>query len=185
MKLKQFALPGLLILIALVAVACDIAGTGDKSTDAAAAQQFIPHPDGYAEYGTENIQDSISNTLAGAGILTGNPIQGILVNQVDSFINCYRDVGAFDARIHVKNVNLDSLTPVAGVVGVINQSRIIDNFLSCASPLSGQSADEIQPCSGGGTFTAEGDTFYYIYAATGPELCGLYANHFRQYPSGG
>lgn len=185
MKVKRIVLFGILIIIALVVAACDPTDTGNTSTDAAAAQQFIPHPGGYAEHDTENIQDTIADTLTGAGVLTGNPIQSVLINQISNFIDCYRDVGAFDARIHVKNVNLESITPVAGVVGVINQDRVIENFLSCASPLRSQSSELIQPCSGGGTFQAEGDTFYYIYAASGAELCGIYESHFRQYPAAG
>jgi hypothetical protein len=181
MRIKPIYLIALLLITLLVA-ACDPTDTNDSANDAAAAQQYIPHPAGYAEHPTDNIQDAIANTLAGAGIVTGNPVQGVLINQISSFVDCYRDVGAFDARVHVQNINVSAVnTPVAGVVGVINQDRIVSNFLNCATPLRSQTLDAPNPCAGGGSFEAAGDTFTFIYAASSPELCSIYQAHFNQF----
>ena len=175
----------ILIALPLVLVACE--ETGDTNQDTAAAQQFIPSPSGYAEHETDNIQDAIATTLGGAGALTGNIPQAAIVAQINNMVNCYREVGAFDAKMHIQNVTLsDMQTPVAGVVAVVNADRVTSNFVSCANPANNtrsQSASLVNPCFDSGTFEAEGDTFLYFYGATDAPLCLAYGAHFGQYTS--
>ena len=100
-------------------------------------------------------------------------------------IDCYRDVGAVDAKVYVEQVtNLEGLRlPIAGVLAVINQDRLRENFLSCVTNtaldelLSPQSL-EPEPCYGSGTFTSQGDTISYIYGATDRPLCQLMEQYF-------
>lgn len=172
-----------LILTALALTACS--PTGDTSEDAGAAQSFVPSPSGYAEHETDDIQDAIAGTVAGASGVTGNIPVTLMTGALERFIDCYRNVGAFDARIHIQNVNLSNMQePTAGVVGVINQSRVLSNFSSCANPVTGASAQGLSllnPCANSGTFSAEGESFSYFYAATNTPLCQAYAQHFAQY----
>jgi hypothetical protein len=174
----------MLILTTLVLTACG--ETGDTSEDAGAAQSFIPSPSGYAEHETDDIQNAIAGTIAGASGATGNIPAVAVTGAVEGFVDCYRDVGAFDARLHIQNINLsEGLAPTAGVVGVINQSRVLSNFVSCANPMGGAASAQglslFNPCANTGSFTAEGESFSYFYAATNTPLCQAYAQHFAQY----
>lgn len=162
--------------------------TGHTSGDAPAAQSFFPNVPGYNVQATNSVQDAIVTALGGASLLSGNPIQAALVMQVDRVIDCYRDVGAVDARIYVEQLsNLDSVrVPVAGVLAVINQDRVRDNFLACISqtPLDGMfrsQAAQPEPCYGSGTFRFGNDTISYLFAATDRPLCQSFEAHFRQF----
>lgn len=175
-----------ILLTMLILVGCQ--ETGDTDTDIEAAQSFFPSLAGYTTYETESIQEAVTTALGGAGVLTGNVVQAALVERIDSLISCYRRTGAVDARIFVEQVsNLDSVrVPIAGVLAVINQDRIRDNFLACISdtPLDGvlgTQSVEPEPCTGSGTFEFEGDTISYLYAATDKPLCGLFNVHFAQF----
>jgi hypothetical protein len=183
-KLLIVVLCGLLTLAGCNLV---LQSTGHTSTDPQAAQRFFPQFGNYNISATDDIQTAITTALGGAGLLTGNPAQAALVAQIDTVINCYKEVGAVDARIYIERVTLDDLRiPTAGVLAVINQDRIRENFLSCVTrtPLGGllgaQSAQP-EPCLGSGTFTFEGNTISFLYAATDTPLCDLFAQHFRQY----
>lgn len=179
-----------IILSLLVLTACElnIPETGDQNTDAEAAQSFLPTIQGYTTHSTTTVQDAIVSALGGASLLTANPVQAALVAKIDGMVDCYRDVGAFEARAYVENLsNLDAARlPIAGVLAVVNQNRVRENFLACAAqtPLDGlfgaQSA-EPEPCYGSGTFNFAGDTISYIYAATDTPLCDIFAQYFAQY----
>ena len=182
-----------LLLIAVVALtACSLTGeTGDSSTDAAAAQSFVPDLPGYTEHTTDNLRDTLTGLLGGAGVLTGNPVQALLVAKVDDLIDCYQDVGALEAKIYTQNVDLSEIAiPIGGVLAVVNQDRVRDNFLSCLlrppnAGLFGAQAAEPEPCFGYGTFTFEEETISFVYAATDQPLCTAFNQFFAPYsPTG-
>ncbi|MFW5692065.1 MAG: hypothetical protein ACOCX3_01805 [Chloroflexota bacterium] len=177
----------LILLSALMLAACET--TGDTSEDAEAAQSFFPQLSGYTVQSTDNVQDAISSALAAAGVGTGNFVATGAVLKIDDFIDCYRSVGAFDARIFVEQPT-DALivegvrAPMAGVVVVINQDRVMDNLLPClarAPEAFSPQAIVPEPCYGNGTFEFAGDTIGYLYAATDRPLCERFAQHFSQY----
>jgi hypothetical protein len=99
-------------------------------------------------------------------------------------IACYQGVGAFAAKVYVE-ANVSNLVqgqiPSAGALAVLNQDRLASNFLACAlgggQGLSAQS-DQPQPCFGSGSFTADGETLHYLYAATNPNLCAQFQSLF-------
>ena len=171
----------IIILGLLILAGC--ADTGHRSTDPQAAQSFFPTFANYTVQGTENTQDSIAAILGGAGLMTGNPVQILLVERLDTLLDCYRDRGAFDARIYTSNIQLDSLgVPIAGVLAVINRDRIAADFGSCItrSPLSAQGV-EPEPCTGYGSFTYQDDTIDYAYGASDQPLCNLFQAHFNTF----
>ncbi|PJF22912.1 MAG: hypothetical protein CUN56_03595 [Phototrophicales bacterium] len=182
-----------LVLLMLIMAGCQ--ATGDSKDDAAAAQSFFPDLAGYTVSNTDNIQDAITTTLTGAGISTGNLLATGVILQVDNFIDCYREVGAFDARIYVEDPSADMIQeglrpPRAGVLVIINQDRAIENLLPCltqppsvSDAFSAQAAQP-QPCFGNGEFQFEGDTIRYIYAATDRPLCAAWESHFMTYKTG-
>lgn len=164
------------------AVGVAVPTTGDTSTDPSAAQQFLPTVAGYNALDADSIVDALTMIAGGGSTLSGNLAALGLVTQIDSMIQCYQNVGAAAARIYVPANAIDiagqisqGQTPNLGVVAIINQDRLVNNFLSCAlgggnQGFSAQAA-EPQPCAGSGTFTANGQTLHYLYAATYQDLC--------------
>ncbi len=152
-----------------------------------AAQQFVADLPGYVSINANSITDALSTISGGASILTGNPVAAAMIAQIDGMIACYQDVGAVAAKIYAQ----PDLTKVAagqvptiGALAVINQNRLVNNFLPCAlgsnRGLSAQAESAAQPCGSSGTFTANGETLWYVYAATQQELCTAIAQHLPQ-----
>jgi hypothetical protein len=159
--------------------------TGDTSADASAAQQFLPNVPGYNALDADSLVDALALVAGGGSLATGNLAGVGLVTQIDGMIQCYQNVGAAAARIYVPADTVSiagqvaqGQLPSAGVVAIINQDRLVNNFLSCAlgggaQAFSAQAA-EPQPCAASGTFTSNGQTLHYLYAATTPDLCATF-----------
>ncbi len=182
----------LMLLCMLALSACNFGtSTDDTNTDVEAAQNFFPNLTGYNISSADSIIDAVTTTLGGASLVTGNPIAAVLIERADTMIGCYQEVGAADARIYTQRINLTEPTvPTAGVLAIVNQNRVVDNFLHCLTqnPLSGafsaQSANP-EPCYGYGTFAFNGDNVSFFYVATDTPLCDLFNSAFVQYnPSG-
>jgi len=180
----------LLILTVILIAACSRFGvpggavvptTGNTSSDAAAAQQYVPDIPGYISTNASNISSAISTISGGASILSGNPVSALMIAQIDGMISCYQQVGAVAAKIYAQ-ADIASLAagqiPAVGALAVVNQDRVTSNFLPCAlgsgKGFSAQSAAP-QPCANSGSFTANGNTYLYLYAATTQDLCSLIA----------
>lgn len=174
----------LTVSLALLLVIVGCGPSGGSSDDASAAQRFLPTVSGYSQTNADNITDAITTAGGGAAILTGNAIAAAAVAQIDSMVQCYQDVGAVAANVYTQ-ANLANLlqgeVPRVGAVAVVNQDRLANNFLDCAlggqGLMSAQSA-AVQPCAGSGSFTSEGQTLHYLYAATDAEFCGTVQQHF-------
>jgi hypothetical protein len=176
-----------LILVAAAVVAlgaCSIVpGTGDKSTDAAAAQSFVPpNIPGYDSTDAANVTDALTKVGAAGSLLTGNIVSAGAIAKLNNMIACYQSVGAVAARVYVdKNIALNPNAPKVGVLAVINTTRIQHNLMSCVlnTGASAQAANEIQPCGGSGEKVVNNETLNYVYAATTPELCATFQAQFN------
>lgn len=173
----------ILLCILVAATGCDAIGrTDDSKTDAEAAQSLMPTFTGYTSLPTENIQDAITKVIGAGTLATGNPLGAAATARIDAMITCYRDVGAVDARVFVSNT-LENGLPVAGVLGVVNNTRLVTNFLECSvdpgrdSGPTAQSA-EPQPCTGTGNLTVNGESITYLYVASSQTLCTKFEDHF-------
>ena len=157
--------------------------TGDSSEDPAAAQSFFPTYDNYTIQGSESTQDAIVTALGGTAAMTGNPIMVALVERVDTLLDCYREVGAVDAKIYLEKPETmgEVRAPIAGVLLVINQDRVVENFASCITSVPFAQSAEVEFCSGFGTFEFEDDTIHFFYGATNTPLCDMYQTHFSAY----
>lgn len=175
------------LMSALTACGASTTTTG-TANDAQSAQSYLPTLGGYQVTEAENITDAIS-AAAGQGVdAIGNPALEQVVTRMDSFVQCYNDVGAVAANIYTQ-IDLGSLLsgdfiPSVGAVAVVNQDRVRENLLACA--LSGAQAQSLRsatpdPCTSSGTFTAGEDTFTYIYVGSKQEFCTDVAAHFAQY----
>jgi hypothetical protein len=181
----------LLILAVILIAACSRFGvpggavvptTGNTSNDAAAAQQYVPDLPGYISTNASSIASAVSTISGGASILSGNLIGAAMVAQIDGMISCYQQVGAVAAKVYAQ-VDIASVAsgqiPSVGALAVVNQDRIAGNFLPCAlgsgKGFSAQSAAP-EPCANSGTFSANGNNYLYIYAASNQDLCTLIAS---------
>ncbi|GAB4527384.1 MAG: hypothetical protein OHK0046_45140 [Anaerolineae bacterium] len=176
----------LLVIMSLTLMACSAGGTGDSRDDAQAAQAFLPALTGFTTYETDSITDAVATALGSASAVTGNAPGAVLFERIDTLIDCYREVGAVDARIYVQQIDVSNVAvPLAGVVAVVNQNRVRNNFLGCITqtPLDGVFGAQsvVEPCTSSGTFTSGGDTISYIYAATNTPLCDQFERHFSRY----
>ena len=189
-RLALFSVFALMLLFA----ACDsinvniVPTTGDSSLDAAAAQSVMPNLSNYGYTSTDarNITDAIAAVGGTASLFTGNPAAAAAIAKIDDMIGCYQNVGAVAARVYTYT-NIGELfqgqVPKVGALAVVNRDRIVSNLAACAlntgSGFSAQ-ATQIEPCAGTGTLTRDGETLDYIYAATDPQLCTLFAAALQQ-----
>lgn len=184
MPRRLLLLPLLLIILsgceALGSLSGAVPTTGDTAADPSAAQRFLPNLSNYGYIATDatSISSAIASVGGSASLITGDPVTAALINQIDAMIQCYGRVGAVAARIYTEN-NIGSVlqgqVPRLGVLAVVNQDRVVNNFLQCALRQNGISAQAaVEPCGGTGQFSRDGETLHYLYAATSPELCTLF-----------
>ena len=176
-----------LAALTLVLAACSQIGTGgvitapdtgDSASDPSSASQFLPTLGGYitvADAGS--ISDVLTAVGAPASLISGNPVGAALFAQLDGMIGCYQNVGAIAARVYVQ-ADFQALRqgeiPRVGAMAVINQDRIVNNFVPCALGNAPRAQDAIQPCSNSGSFVVNGETLFYVYGATQPDLCAQF-----------
>lgn len=175
----------LMLAVLMLGAACSRIGipggaavptTGNTSSDPSSASQFVPDLPGYLSTNASTISSAVSTISGGASILSGNPISAALIAQIDGMIACYQSVGAVAAKVYAQ-ADIATLAqgqvPALGALAVINQDRLVNNFLPCAlgsnRGFSAQAAE--QPCSGSGSFVVNNETLWYVYAATKQELC--------------
>jgi hypothetical protein len=181
----------LLVLVATFGAACSRLGvpggavvptTGNTSSDPSAAQQFVPELPGYLSTNASNISTAISTITGGASALSGNLVGTALIAQIDGMIACYQNVGAVAAKVYAQAdiaTIAQGQVPTVGALAVVNQDRLVNNFLPCAlgSGPNTLGAQAAQPCSGSGSFVVNNETLWYLYAATNQDLCTAIVQH--------
>ena len=163
------------ILPLVLALACMPAdGTRDSKEDAAAAQQYLYHDiPGYSELDTLDALFAIDQFIAAANLISGNFLMAGLIERVGTLGMCYQEAGALAARTY--SVVSEGKY---GLLLVVNQDRVIRNFLSCVTR-----GPAIAQVGGGnclkiGSFRANEDNYLYVYAGTHADLCDTLAEHF-------
>lgn len=176
-----------LVVAAVVSlVGCQVVpSTGDKNTDAAAAQSFVPPTiAGYNATDAASVTDALTKVGAAGSLLTGNIVSAGAIAKLDNMIACYETVGAVAARVYIdQNITANPNEPKVGVLAVINTTRIQRNLLNCVLNTGGASAQSvgsaIQPCGGSGDKIVNKETLNYVYAATTPDLCRIFQAQFN------
>lgn len=171
-------------LVLLVAAGCRLVpGTGDTSSDAAAAQNFVPATiAGYTSTEASSVLDALSKVGVSGSVITGNlPLAGAIA-KLDDLIRCYQGVGAVSARVYTET-NMPTVgVPKIGVLAVINTTRLQRNVVQCVANIGdragAQSFGDVQPCGGSGSHTVNGENLEYVYGATAPELCSVFQAQF-------
>jgi len=176
----------LILCLAVVMVAgCRLVpGTGDTAQDPAAAQNFVPQSiSGYNVTDATSIVDALSKAGMSASLVTGNIPAAGAIAKLDNMIQCYKNVGAVEARVYTQSTMTELDVPKVGALAVVNLTRVGRNFLACAVNTDGgasaQSVGQVQPCGGSGTKEVNGETLAYVYAATTPELCSIFQAQFN------
>ncbi len=177
----------LLLIGLLLVTGCTLNSgpTGNTASDVSSASNLLPSISGYTRTDAASITDAITAAGGGASLLSGNLAVAGAITQIDRMLDCYREVGAVAANVYTQ-VDIASLLqsqlPRIGAVGVINQDRVVNNFLSCAvgSANTGFSAQDaqVQPCGGSGSLVVNNENITYVYAATSPDLCQAIQLHF-------
>lgn len=177
----------LVSLLLVAAAGCQIVpGTGDSSTDAAAAQQFVPQNiPGYIAVDATSITDALSKAGVAGSVLSGNVPAAGAIAKIDDMIRCYQGVGAVAAKVYTEANIAGAISgvPKIGAIAVVNTTRLQRNLLQCVLNTGGasaQAANEIQPCGSSGQITVNGENIQYVFAATTPELCTVFQAEFNQ-----
>jgi hypothetical protein len=169
----------LLLGVALLAVFLAACETTDSASDPAAAQSVQPNLAGYDVQTTDNYSDALA-AVAGTGALaTGNIPLAAGIERVGTALECLQDVGAVSANIYSRAD--EDIIPQVGVSLIVNQTRVQRNIFACltqAPELSAQ-AIEIQVCPMTGTFSFEGEDFYFAYMGVGDQICAGFEQHFQ------
>ncbi|MBZ0292245.1 MAG: hypothetical protein K8L99_06720 [Anaerolineae bacterium] len=162
--------------------------TGDTISDPSSASTLLPNVAGYTRTNARSVTDALTTVGVGASAITGNLLTSAAIAQIDRMLQCYENVGAVAASVYTQSdisTVLQGEIPRLGAVGVINQDRLVNNFLNCAvggagDAFSAQSA-EVEPCGGSGTTVVNGENISYVYAATAPELCQAFDQYFNSF----
>jgi hypothetical protein len=164
-----------LVLAVFVVAACDTIGrpTGDSASDAVSAQNQLPSFQQYSATDADNLKDALTRALQVGSLGTGNFIAAGMLERLNLMADCLGNVGAVAGRVYTGG------NPVAaGLLVVINNERLTNNFMSCAVNPGLQSQQEgrqaVQPCAKSGSYTDNGVGYSYIYAATDPSMCGAF-----------
>lgn len=177
---------GMLVIVIALAVtsSCQLVpGSGNTSSDPAAAQSFVPENiPGYNSSDALSVSDALSKAGISASLLSGNASVAGVIAKLDGMIQCYKNVGAVAARVYTEQNLASGGIPKIGALAVINTTRIQNNFVQCALSLGGnsaQAANEIQPCGSSGEKVVNNEKLQYVFAATTPELCTIFQQRFN------
>ncbi len=164
----------LLLLTALlfIAAACNPANSPD-------ANDLMPDIAGYKVTEGEDLTEALTRMGQGASILAGQPEIAFAVEGVDRIMQCYQDAGAVSGRIFTNEADVLS----AGVIVIVDRNRLTNpqTFINCVHP-SDEGPDmvsAIEPCSNTYTLKRDGNEYYFLYAATRPEVCQTFCSNLE------
>ncbi|MFZ4814088.1 MAG: hypothetical protein ACOYL5_06120 [Phototrophicaceae bacterium] len=179
MKIRLLAVA---LLIALFTAACSTTPTG-TSTDANSAANFLPTLNGYTVTNASSITEAITAAAGQGANAFGNPAVVEAIARVDTFIACYTATGSAAANIYTQvdlsSVLSGSLVPSVGAVAVVNNDRVRENLIACATSGDFSAASAPSTCQGNGSFTSGGNTFTYVYISTQQTFCSSVSSHFN------
>lgn len=175
----------LLCLFILAGCSISFGPTGDTASDPSSASTLLPNVAGYTRTNARNITDALTTVGVGASAISGNILTSAAIAQIDRMLSCYEGVGAVAASVYTQvdiATVLEGQLPRLGAVGIVNQDRLVNNFLNCAvggagDLFSAQSA--MEPCGGSGSIVVNNENITYVYAATAPELCQAFDQYFN------
>ncbi|HRQ36524.1 MAG TPA: hypothetical protein PLD25_01240 [Chloroflexota bacterium] len=171
---KQFVGFGLMVLVLLTLVSCDLLPGGGGG----AAATLLPELDGYNTIEGQSFTDALT-TLGVMTTLAGQPELGAPIAAVSGVVSCYQEAGAVSARVYS-----DQSEPRnSGIVAVGDKKALLNpiTFLQCVPGNRGPSAQSvtIQPCSHSYTLTRDDNEFYIIYAGLTADVCHAFCSNLE------
>lgn len=163
------------VVLTMMVAACDQLAqpTGDSANDPAAAQFQLPSFAQYTSTDADNVKDALARALQAGSLGTGNLIAVGMIERLNTTADCLGSVGALAGRVY-SSLN----PPVAGLLVVINNERLTNNFMQCALNPGMQAQQEgrqsVQPCTKAGAYTDNGVSYSYIYVATDQSMCSAF-----------
>ncbi|MCB9460898.1 MAG: hypothetical protein H6670_14695 [Anaerolineaceae bacterium] len=176
--MRKFVTIPVLVLMLIVASACQTIGTAN---DATSAQRFLPNIVGYTATDADSLVDAITTAGAGAALTSGNIPAIAAIQRADAMIQCLQETGSIAGKVYTQDQWTD-IVPEAGVSIVVNRTRVNQNVIACLSSTGGGLTTQsvrVEPCARTGDFTVNGEDFTYIYVGVGNNICGLFQLHFN------
>lgn len=151
------------------------------SSDAQAAQSLLPNIVGYTRSDSNSIVSAITAAGAGAALTTGNAPLAAGIARAEAVVQCLQGTGSLALNTYLQD--RFTLIPEAGVVLVVNQTRVNENLLACLvqpGNMAGARAQSatIEPCTASGSFRFRDNDYSYLYVGVGTQLCGYFQTHF-------
>lgn len=167
----------LLAIVALLIAACNTQTEGEAG-DTTSAQTLQPNIAGYEVRDVDNIVDGFSTAIAASAVTSGNVPLAVAIERINTTLECLQDTGAISGQIYIQQEDVQ-VVPQGGTSIVVNLDRVQRNVFGCVTdqPLSAQSLS-IEPCFQTGQFTYEEQTFVYMYAGAGANICAAFQTHF-------
>ncbi len=141
---------------------------------------FFPEPEGYNR--TNVLVNAVTEAVRTVADWRGFDAVASNIDKFETYVNCYREEGVFDARLYASNfspVEGSDTPPAAGLLLIVNPERA-ESLGGCDQGFTQQSL-QIDPCYGYGNFnTDEQETISFIFVATDNSLCLTFADHFNQ-----
>ena len=165
---------GIMLILALVLVACE---TADDANDTLSAQNQQPALVGFQTTDLDIAGDALLAAAGGTAITTGNIPLAAAIQRGDALLQCLQDTGAVSGLMYVEEN--PSLVPQVGASLLVNKTRVERNLFACVTELGfSAQALEIEPCVAYGEFTVESEEFWFAYVGAGAGVCTGFSTHY-------
>ncbi|MEQ8675364.1 MAG: hypothetical protein RLP44_15330 [Aggregatilineales bacterium] len=138
---------------------------------------YFPEPDGYNR--TNVLTDAVTTAVTWVADWKGFDSLANSIEKFDTYVDCYREEGVFDARIYASNIDLTDAPPAVGLLLLVNPERAQELGGCQQEGFTTQSVD-FQPCYGYGNFENDAqETINFVFVASNDSLCQTFAVHFN------
>lgn len=171
---KRFLMMAMLVVTALLLVACDTTGTTE---DVTSAQNLQPSIAGFTTTDLDTGLDAIAISAGTSAAVTGNIPLAAAVERANSLLQCLQDTGSVSGLSYLQSD--PGVIPQMGASLVVNKTRVQENLFACmGNQVLAQTILDFEVCSSYGQFTAGGDDFFFAYVGVGADMCDGFEAHF-------
>lgn len=171
---KRFLVMAMLVVTALLLVACDTTGTTE---DVTSAQNLQPTIAGFETTDLDTGLDAIALSAGTGALATGNVPLSLAIERANSLLECLQETGSVSGLAYLQSD--PGIVPQTGASLVVNKTRVQENLFACLSTqVSAQTVLDFEVCAAHGQFTAGGDDFWFAYVGVGADMCSGFRSHF-------
>ncbi len=143
-----------------------------------AATDMLPNVPNTKTVEGQSITQFIASLADGAVITAANPQLVVVINRIESTLNCFQDKGAVGMRTYV-----DQTFPLsAGAVLIVDRNALTNpaNVVGCLTNPPGASATPtIQPCFKSYTLKKADNEFFIAYIASTAQMCEAFCSRLE------